>query len=118
VSALQPVAGLLLAYLAFDAGVYFVAWLKAEGDLERRVEPFVLVGTAGALVLALALGGRWGDAALVAVLWARSAWDGLHLGEGNVLSIPLPRDFALASLLFKLAASSLFIVFFFTPAGR
>jgi len=116
-SLLQPAAAALLAYVAFDAGVYFVAWGRAKGDLERLAEPPMLAGTAAAIALALLLGGRWGDATVVALLWARCAWDALHLGDGNVLSIELPRDFALFSLVLKLAASVAFILFFFSPVG-
>jgi hypothetical protein len=116
-AALQPAAGALLAYVAFDAGAYFVAWLRSQGDLERLAEPVMLAGTVAAVALALALGGRWGDAAVVALLWARCAWDALHLGDGNVLQIELPRDFALASMVVKLAASVLFLLFLFSPQG-
>jgi len=111
------VAAALMAYVGFDLGVYFFAWLRAEGDLERRAEPLLLAGTAAAVAVAFALGGRWGDAAVVAILWSRCAWDALHLGDGNVLSIDLPRDFALLSMIVKLAASVLFLLFFFSPEG-
>jgi hypothetical protein len=105
----------LLAWVAFDAGVYLAAVVRAQGDLERRVEPIVLIATLGGVALSLVLGGRVAAGGAVALLWIRAAWDALHMGEGNVLVVPLPRDYALVGLVSK-ALAGLFFVLFALPA--
>lgn len=107
-----PLAG-LVALAAFDAGVYFHAARGAKGELERIAEPVVFLGTAVALLFALLLGGAGGAILAVVTLWSRAGWDGLHLGDGNVLQIALAPDYALYSLIVKAAATALFLLFAF-----
>lgn len=104
-----------MAFLAFDAGVYAKASLSAKGDLERLAEPLALLCTAAGLAFVLLLGGRAAGVLLVTVLWSRAGWDALHLGEGNVLAIDLPRDYALVSLIVKAALSGLYLAFALPP---
>lgn len=108
-----PGAAAVFALVAFDAGVYFLASRSAEGELERRAEPAALLATAAALVLAAALGGLAADAFALALLWSRAAFDALHLGDGNILSIGLAPDYALYSMVLKLFLSGAFAVFVF-----
>ena len=100
----------LVALASFDAGVYALAARSATGDLERVAEPVVFVGTAAALAFALIAGGSLGAVAAVATCWSRAGWDALHLGDGNILSIALPRDYALYSLLVKAGATALYLL--------
>lgn len=105
----------IVAVLTFDAGVYAKAALEAKGNLERLVEPLAFLCTAGALAFVLLLGGRAGGALLVTALWSRAGWDALHLGEGNVLKVDLPRDYALFALIVKGALSGLYLAFALPP---
>ncbi len=105
-----PTAGIVAA-LAFDLGIYAKSSQGAKGDLERLAEPLAFLTTAAAIAFVLLLGGRPGGALLVTALWSRAGWDALHLGDGNVLAIDLPRDYALYSLVVKGALSGLYLVF-------
>jgi len=105
----------VVAFLAFDAVIYAKASFGAKGKLERLAEPLALLCTAAGLAFVLLLGGRAAGALLVTVLWSRAGWDALHLGEGNVLAIDLPRDYALFSLVLKGALSGLYLAFALPP---
>lgn len=102
-----------MALGAFDAGVYLASARSAAGRLERVVEPVMFVATAAALGLTLLFGGRGAAVLVVATLFARAGWDGLHLGDGNILKVDLPRDFALYGVLVKGGAVALFLLFAF-----
>jgi hypothetical protein len=104
------VAG-LSALVAFDAGVYALATRGAKGELERIVEPVVLLGTLLALAFALGFGGTSGAVLIAATVFSRALFDVLHLGDGNVLSIALPANYALYSMVVKAGAGALFVVF-------
>ena len=110
---MDATVGALIAGLAFDAGVYAASYRGTLGDLERTVEPVALLVTAAGLALALLLTGRAAGAAVLTALFARALFDALHLGDGNVLVIALPRDYALYAMVAKLAAAALFILFAF-----
>lgn len=105
----------LVALMAFDAAIYAKAAQGAKGNLERLAEPVALLATAGALAFILLLGGRGAGALLVVALWSRAGWDMLHLGEGNVLAIDLPRDYALYSLIVKGLLSGLYLALALPP---
>lgn len=113
--AIDPLTAGLLAVVAFDAAVYFAVMGRAEGDLERRFEPLMLIATGAGIALALVLGGRAAAFGVIALLWVRAGWDALHLGGGNVLSLPLPRDYPLAAMVVK-AVAGLFFALFALPA--
>jgi hypothetical protein len=101
----------LAALVAFDAGVYALASRGAKGKLERVVEPVVLLATLLAIAFALWSGGTSGAVLITTTTWSRALFDALHLGEGNVLAIGLPRDYALFSMVVKAAAGALFVLF-------
>jgi hypothetical protein len=103
----------LVALCAFDAGVYLFAAAGAKGPLERVAEPVMFMATAAALAITLLLSGKGAGVLAVATLFARGGWDAMHLGDGNILEIPLPRDFALFSLLLKAGAAALFLLLAF-----
>ena len=105
--------GALVAFLAFDAGIYAHAALGAKGELERVAEPVALLATAVSLGLAIGLPGRWAAVAILSTVGGRALFDTLHLGDGNVLEIGLPRDYALYSMVTKLAGAAVFILFAF-----
>ena len=106
------VAG-LVALVAFDAGVYADAYRGTRGELERIAEPVGLLATAFGLAIALIMPGRAAGVAVLTVLGARVIFDVLHLGDGNVLAINLPKDWALYSMVAKLAAGAVFVLFAF-----
>jgi hypothetical protein len=103
----------IVAFLAFDAGVYAMAARGAKGELERIAEPVALLATVVGLGLAVALEGKGSAVAALTTLGSRALFDALHLGDGNVLEIGLPRDFALYSMVAKGATAVLFVVFAF-----
>ena len=79
-------------------------WQRATGASLRPL------GDAGAHTR---LKGRWSAVALLATVGGRALFDTLHLGDGNVLEIGLPRDYALYALTAKVAAALLFVLFAF-----
>ena len=110
---MDVIVGALVGFLAFDAGVYASSYRGKLGDVERVVEPVALVVTAVGLAAALLFSGRMAAAAVLVCLAGRALFDTLHLGDGNVLVIPLPRDFALYSMVVKVAVAVLFVFFAF-----
>ena len=104
------VAGLSVL-VAFDAGIYALALRGAKGELERVVEPVVLLATMLALAFTLAFGGTAGAVLITATVWSRALFDALHLGDGNVLALDLPRDYPLYAMVVKAASGALFVVF-------
>jgi hypothetical protein len=110
---MDPVVAALVALCAFDAGIYAACARGVKGDLERVAEPVALAATAVGLGLALALTGKWSAVAALAVLFSRALFDTLHLGDGNVLEVPLPRDYPLYAMVAKAAAGVLVLTFAF-----
>ena len=110
---MEPGVAALVALCAFDAGVYFFAAVGVKGPLERVAEPVMFLATAAALAITLLLAGKPAGVLAVATLFARGGWDAMHLGDGNILEIPLPRDFPFVSLLVKAGAAALFLLFAF-----
>ncbi len=111
--ALEAATAALIALTAFDAGVYLHASRGAKGHLEAVAEPVMFAATVAALAIGLMVGGRPGALIVLATLFARAGFDGLHLGDGNVLAIELARDYPLYALLTKAAAGALYILFAF-----
>ena len=110
---MDAVVGALVALVAFDAGIYAHASRGAEGRLERAAEPIALLATFVGLAMAVALTGKWSGTAALSVLFSRALFDTLHLGEGNVLAIALPPNYALYSMVTKVAAGALVLAFAF-----
>jgi hypothetical protein len=103
----------LVALVAFDAGVYADAYRGTKGELERVAEPVAMLATAVGLAIALIVPGRSAGVAVLTLLGARAIFDVLHLGDGNVLAINLPKDWALYSMVAKVAAGAVFVLFAF-----
>jgi hypothetical protein len=103
----------LVALVAFDAGVYADAYRGTKGDLERVAEPVALLATAVGIAIALIMPGRAAGVAVLTLLGGRAVFDTLHLGDGNVLAINLPKDWALYAMVVKISAGAVFALFAF-----
>ena len=103
----------LVALVAFDAGVYADAYRGTKGELERVAEPVALLATAVGIAIALLMPGRAAGVAVLTLLGGRALFDTLHLGDGNVLAINLPKDWALYAMVVKVAVGAVFALFAF-----
>lgn len=103
----------ILALVAFDAGIYANSYRGTQGELERIAEPVALLATVVGIAIAIVMPGKASAVAAVGLLGGRAIFDALHLGDGNVLAINLPKDWALYSMIVKVAVGAVFVLFAF-----